>query len=301
MCDASHLGTSINNNKAGAQAPATNNEKDMIQEFVNYLTINKGYSLGTGDGYKKDLTDFARWLQSQAKISRWRDVTADEVNDYVADMATNGQAPATIKRRVSAIRSMFNWARQQRITDMNPARFVSTPKKWERVPKTLNVETIKQTIYDRGVEIRTRAMITAMVETGCRIGEVVAMNVEDIDRQEQSIVVRGKGKKERTVYYGAMFKAYLDNHESRTHGSLFNKPYDEARREIHFALARHTGDGSGSSHMIRHTFATTMLNAGADIMAISQLLGHASVKTTERYAKASSTHVRAEYQQYARV
>lgn len=273
----------------------------MIQEFVNYLTCNKGYAIGTGEGYKQDLTDFARWLQRQAKVTRWRDVTADEINDYVADMATNGLASATIKRRVSAIRSMFNWARQQRMTDKNPARFVSTPKNWERVPKTLDVETIRKTIYDQGVALVTRAMITLMAETGCRIGEVIAMRAEDINRKEQSIVVHGKGKKERHVYYGAMFKAYLDKHVSSTQGSLFNQDYDTARRDIHFALARHTGDGSGSSHMIRHSFATNMLNAGADIMAISQLLGHASVKTTERYAKASSTHVRTEYRQYARI
>lgn len=266
----------------------------MIQQFVNYIQFNRGYSEGTAAEYKKDLTYFVRWLQSNTNVNRWRDVTPEHVNEYVADMSTNGLQPSTIKKRVAAIRSLYNWMRQQNMTENNPAQWCSTPKRWQRVPRTIEMDAIKKVLYDYSIDLETRAMIAIMTETGMRIGEVTEMRGDEVNVTDRTIRVKGKGKKERNVYFGEYTQAWLQGHQQRR-GKLFEKDYDTARRDIHFALAKHTSDGHGSSHQLRHTFATQLLEHGTDLVTISNLLGHASIQTTQRYAHASSAHVRNEY------
>ena len=269
----------------------------MIQEFVNYMQFNRGYSEGTCDGYRRDLHAFVAWLGEYGRCQRWSQLTADDVDDYVTDMSTNGVAAATIKRRVSAIRTLLTWQRQMRMRDDNPAQYVSTPKKWKRLPVTIDGDAITATVYDKRIDETTRAMIAIMAETGMRISEVLAINWADIDREANAIRVHGKGKKERTVYYGRWTSAYISKHHMSDSATMFTMTNRNARHHVHMALSRHTANRDGSCHQLRHSFACELTKNGADLLTIATLMGHESTQTTEIYAQASASQIKAKYEQ----
>ena len=269
----------------------------MIQEFVDYLSHNKGYSELTCFEYRKDLERFVKWLKSH-RIERWSQVTKDTIDLYVHDMSEDGLKPATIKRRVATIRSLYQFAWIKGLTTENPAKYVSSPKMAMQLPKIIPTEELSATITDGTINIHTRAMIAVIAETGLRISEVLNLTMMDVDKTNRSIKVMGKGAKERIVYYGDMSAAYFDY--VRVIGSLpiWNMTEREARFKVWEALKGHSNAKQLSPHAIRHSFATTMLNNGAPITTIQALLGHETVKTTERYAKVAQTTVQSNYKQF---
>lgn len=262
------------------------------------MTKNRGLSELTGKEYRKDLRNIQTWMVTQAKVERWSAITKEQIDDYVNDQVSEGLKPATIKRRISCLRSFFQWAWVQGLQQENPARYVSTPKLEQLVPKTIPTESIQATITDGTIPLQTRAMVAVLAETGVRISELLDMRLTDVDKEHRRIVVRGKGSKERSVYYGDMTAAVVSKAQTVGAGRLFPLCDREARYRIHSALRRHTSAPKASSHIIRHTWATEMLNAGASLSTIQALLGHSSVKTTERYAKVAGATVATEYNKY---
>lgn len=273
-------------------------KKSVIESFVEYMTKNRGLSELTGKEYRKDLRDIQTWMVTHAKVERWSTVTKDLIDDYVSDLVSEGLKPATIKRRISCLRSFYQWAWVQGLQKENPAKYVSTPKLSHLVPKTLPTEVIQATISDATIPQQTRAMVAVLAETGVRISELLDMRLTDVDVEHRRIVVRGKGDKERSVYYGVMTAGVVANAKAVGAGRLFPLCDRDARYRIHSALRRHTTSPKASSHIIRHTWATEMLNAGASLSTIQALLGHSSVKTTERYAKVAGVTVATEYNKY---
>lgn len=271
----------------------------IIVEYQKYLVLNRGLAESTAMEYVKDLREIQKWMVSQAKIERWSDVTKENIDDYVADMSQQGQKPATISRRVSTLRGFYQFAWIKGLTKENPAKYVSTPKVGETMPKTLKPAEIKAAISDTRIDATTRVMITILAETGIRISELRAIRWWDVNQQERTITIHGKGNKERRVYYGNGTAEIFQHVNVPGSTQLFTMDDRDARSRIYWALRNHTNAERCSSHVLRHTYATEMLNAGANIKAISQLMGHASVTTTERYAKAAGVMVAATYNQYA--
>ena len=266
---------------------------------MKYLGTNRGLSEGTVREYRKDLREIQSWMVANAKVERWSQVTKENIEDYVADMSLAGLKPATIRRRVSCLRSFYQYAWTRGLQKENPAKFVSTPKVGESVPRTLNPKEIQATISDTTIDATTRVMVTMMAETGIRISELRNIKVWDINQEERSITISGKGNKERKVYYGDGTASILGNIHVPGNTQLFPMDDNEARSRVFWALRKHTSAAHCSSHCLRHTFATTMLNAGADLKSIGTLMGHASVATTERYAKVAGVKVAADYKQYS--
>lgn len=254
----------------------------MIEEFVTYLRTNKGYSEGTCTEYRKDLSSWVDYLRNSAGIGRWSEVTRQDVERYVADLVNAGYKPATIKRRVSVIRQAYQFAWLQGWQAENPAKYVSTPKVAETTPRTLDVDAIRATVHDNSVELETRALIAIMCESGMRLSEVRNLKCEDIDLQAGTALVCGKGNKQRTCYLGATSVELLAEIGKRS-GRLFTTCERETRRNVHNALERHAAGGYTTPHALRHTFATTMLANGAELTTLSTMMGHSSVRTTERY------------------
>lgn len=254
----------------------------MIKEYTTYLRLNRGLSEGTCTEYRKDLTAFAQWLKNCAGIGRWGIVTRQDVERYVSDMVMAGYKPATIKRRVSVIRQAYQFAWLQGWTRENPAKYVSTPKMGEQTPKTVTIEGIKATVRDASVDIETRAIIALMTETGMRLTEALNVKVENVDPQTGTVKVTGKGNKERTCYLGKTSMT-LTSQIGKTTGNLFTKSERETRRNVHNALERYAHGSYTTPHGLRHTYATTMLQNGAELTTLSTMMGHTSVKTTERY------------------
>ncbi|MER2032577.1 tyrosine-type recombinase/integrase [Exiguobacterium indicum] len=271
----------------------------IIEEFVKYLGINRGLSEGTVREYRKDLRETQTWMVTNAKVERWSQVTKENIEDYVADMSLTGLKPATIRRRVSCLRTFYQYAWQKGLQKENPAKYVSTPKVGESVPRTLAQTEIQAAISDTSIDAMTRTMLTVMSETGIRISELRNIKAWDINQDEHTIRVHGKGNKERTVYYGAGTAETFRHLHVPGDTVIFPLSDIEARSRIFWALRKHTGAERCSSHTLRHTWATSMLNAGADLKTIATIMGHASVTTTEKYAKVAGVKVAADYKLYS--
>lgn len=270
--------------------------KSPIEQFAAYIIKNRGLSERTATEYRKDLREMQTWLRHHAKVERWSQVDKETIDEMVADWAT--LQPATVRRRISCLRSFYQWAWVKGLQKENPAKFVSTPKLGQQTPKTLESTEINESLTDTSTDATTKAMITVMAETGIRIGELLALRLCDIDKEHRQLTVRGKGNKERRVYYGDGTAAMLQYITAVGTAQLFNLSDREARFRIHDALRRHTQKEHCSSHTLRHTWATSMLNAGADLKIISLLMGHASVKTTERYAQVAGATSATHYKLY---
>lgn len=273
----------------------------MIQEFLKHIGKNRGYSRNTVECYERDLHEFVRHMRTERPEARWSTITAQDLDAYVTAMADLGLASSTIKRRVSAVRSLYTYMRGQHLVDRNPAQYTSTPKLAKREPHTIEPAAITATVEDRQVSFTTRVQVALLAETGIRISELMSLRVEDVDEQHRQLHITGKGNKERTVNYGARFAQMWAEYRGNATGQIFIEDVRTASRNIHFALAKHSAQRYLSPHIIRHTFATEMVRNGASIYAVKDLLGHESVKTTEQYAHRCQSSSAQQYKQFAPV
>lgn len=271
----------------------------MIKDFQNYLYTVKGYSENTVIAYGKDLKDFATWARDIDPNYTWRMINQATIQAYVVDMHDRQLENTTIKRRVAAIRSLYDYFKTQGWIARNPARFVQTPKKVKKLPNVIGIGAIRNALTASSTPIKTKCMIALMVETGIRVQELLDLQTHDFMAANHSIRILGKGGKERTVYYGPWSRRYLNQYVGTRRGRLFDDDQREVRREVYETLRKYTDARQLSPHAIRHTFATTMLQNGADIKSIQALLGHESVKTTEIYAQVAGQQVATQYEQYA--
>lgn len=269
----------------------------IIIEFTTYLVTNRGLSEGTAREYRKDLRETQTWMVANANTERWSEVTRENIEDYVAAMTVAGLKPATIRRRVSCLRTFYQYAWQKGLQTENPAKYVSTPKKPERQPTTIPTSAITAALTDATLDATTRMMVAIAAETGIRVSELRNIKTTDINKEQHSITIIGKGNKQRTVYYGNATAAAIADINTTIERRLFTESDRNTRRRMTYAIGMHTTQQKTSPHTLRHTFATTMLNNGAPLPVIQTLLGHKSVETTERYAHVAGRQVATMYEQ----
>lgn len=266
----------------------------MITEFLEYCRHNLGLQESTVFEYGKDLHSFASWLRVKAGVSRWSQVKRQTIESWVAIQHQNGTAPATIKRRVSAVRRFYQYAWLKGLCTDNPAKYVSTPRKANRLPNIIPVEDISAAVFDKNVNLSIRFLIAVMAESGLRVSEAINLQPSQIDMMRRSIKVIGKGNKQRVVFFGdttAQLLAQLAMTGTFTpSGNERNIRYD-----IWQALRTHTEVQACNPHTLRHTFATTMVENGAQLESVAMLLGHESVTTTERYTHMGTAKARQNY------
>ena len=263
----------------------------MITEFLNYLSTIRGYSDNTVIAYERDLRDFVSFASGYT----WRTVTPELVENYVIDLCERELEPATVKRHISSVRAIYRFMISHGMTDNNPAKYISTPKLAKKQPNTVNIDAIREVITDNRIGLKTRCQIALLTETGIRLQEMLDMDTADVNPKQNSIRIMGKGNKERIVYYGETTRNLMNKYLGSRRGKIFSDTQREVRTEVYYALCTHTTGRQLSPHALRHTYATIMLNNGAQLKTVSQLLGHDSVKTTERYAQMSNPTLRAQY------
>lgn len=272
----------------------------MITAYVTYLKNVKRYSIATAIAYEKDLRQFARFAKETDSNMRWSTVTRGFIESYVQSLYDRTNQPATICRRIASLRGFYNWAISRGMTTENPARYIVRPKLAKRLPNTINEDAIQHALYGSGAAIETKAIIAIAYETGMRLQEILDMRYSDIDLESMTIRVHGKGNKERLVYLGTASAMLVERLNEKNGQHLFGQlEQREARTMVYNALKPWSDARQLSPHALRHSFATTMLNNGASLKAISDLLGHESVKTTEIYAQMSTPTKEMEYRTYA--
>lgn len=263
----------------------------MITEFQNYLVSVKGYSQHTAMAYGKDVRDFARYMRSEREDARWSTVQQCDLDGFMATMTKAGLKPSTINRHVSSVRAMFKYFVRQGWMTSNPVRYASMQKQEKSLPNTIPTEDlVTATEHATGT---LRVMLLILVTTGCRIQEMLDIEQCDINEEEQSIRIHGKGKKDRDVYATVEeireIKEYAKGRPAKIFGGIEQRA---ARHAIYEHLSRYSKAKQLSPHAIRHTVATNMAKQGANVTCISKLLGHESIKTTQKYIDLSQQNVK---------
>lgn len=251
----------------------------MISTFIQYLILNRGLSKNTASAYNQALTDFASFINDRHPGTTWRTVKKQDIDEYVVNLVAEETAPATIKQHISALRTFYRTMMAMGANIDNPARYVSTPKLQDALPKVIAADDIKATLADETVGDQAKAAIAIIYETGLRLQELLDLRAKDIDPKSSSIRVLGKGNKERTVYYGELTRKYGRKWRGERHTQR------GVRHLVYEALSKHSKAPQLSPHALRHTYASELLNNGMPIEAISKLMGHVHLETTQVYAK----------------
>ena len=281
-----------------------------IGDFLDYLTYERNVSLNTIGAYRNDLESFVGFLCSDyIVISReqldLRRVDNLTIRAYLAHLARRKLSRSSIARHLSALRTFFKYLMREGRTETNPARTVATPKREKYLPAVMQppevVLLLEQSDITTPLGRRDRAFLELMYASGLRISELVGIDMDDIELRAHLVKVHGKGSKERIVPFGSTAeKAVRDYLEVRQ--GLVKDPEENALfvnyrgdrittrsvRRLFDGYVRDAALRAGiSPHTMRHSFATHLLNAGADLRGIQELLGHASLSTTQRYTHLS--------------
>lgn len=265
----------------------------MITSFQNYLQINRGLSENTVKAYGEALRDFAQYVNDYHHGTRWSTVTKQMIDAYVAMMVSEEYQPASIKQHISALRTFYKTCMAMGQQIDNPARFVSTPKLHEELPKVIEVEAIRKALESEATPVAAKAAIAIIYETGIRVQELLDLTRDAIHPETQSITICGKGRKQRTVYYGELTKKYGRTWKGSEHTQR------GVRHLVYTALKPYSDAKQLSPHALRHTYASQLINNGMSIEAISKLLGHEHIQTTEVYAKLANKTTQSLYLQFA--
>ena len=275
--------------------------KDPLEAFLRHLALEKGASPHTLRSYRTDLLEFTRLARSADASPAWlRDIDTRAVRAYLARLHGRGLDAVSVARKLASLRSWFRFLVRRGILERNVAREVRGPRLPQRLASFLPIDEAMTLMEARAVggpeRLRDVALLELLYATGLRVSEVAGLDVSGLDRAQQTVRVVGKGSKERIVPYGrraaAALEAYLAGRADR--GPLFTGRRGRRLtvRSIH-SIVRRSARACGitrrvSPHTLRHTFATHLLDAGADLRAIQELLGYSRLSTTQRYTHVGS-------------
>ncbi len=264
----------------------------MIKEFLDYQQRSKGASPCTIAAYRDDLKQFVAYLRGIEGDITWRSVTKAHVESWRNWLEDEKAARATIKRRISTLRSFFRWMVGRGYLAENPAQYVQTPKLAKRLPETISEKAIRAAAAK--ADKQTAALILLIYSSGCRISEALNIATNDIDKGRKAILIHGKGAKERWVFYDQEARQALNAYAKGKHGKLFEGLEQRRVREKIAEVFSPMGV-MASPHRLRHSFATDLLRKGCTLDAVQMLLGHEHVTTTQIYAKTALLTAETQY------
>jgi integrase/recombinase XerD len=304
--------------------PAVSEELDSrpfpldFEDFLIWLAAERGRSTNTLAAYRRDLRGFWEWLGERG--CALDDVRAGDLDAYVAALRARGLAPSSVKRTLVAVRSLFRFRSQEGLSEFDPSIGVETPRVPAGLPKALTEAEVQSlldaVVGDAPVARRDRAVLEVLYGTGARISEVCALRLGDVDLDASMIRLFGKGSKERVVPLGRFARtalvawlcpegrgAFEPEQWARRDDAdavFLNQRGGRLGRQGAWGIVRDYGetvglDGRLSPHVLRHCCATHMLDHGADIRAVQELLGHASITTTQVYTMVSTERLFAAY------
>jgi integrase/recombinase XerC len=280
-----------------------------VRRFLRYLSAERNASEHTCLNYRIDLGQFFAFLGHH----RIRQITTLEVRRFVAHLGTMHVSRRTVARRLSCLRSFFRYLCREGTLERNPAAAIPTPKLERRLPSFLDerqmVRLLESPSTDKWQGLRDRAILETLYSTGARVGELAGLNRDDLDEISGTMIVRGKGKKERLCPIGETalkaIRCYVNNRPKRLKAqhALFvsQKGTRLTTRQVDRLLVRYVKlaglPASISPHSLRHSFATHLLDHGADLRSVQELLGHANLSTTQIYTHVSAQRLKKVYDQ----
>lgn len=280
---------------------------ELIFNFLDYLKYEKNYSVKTIENYHLDLNDFFAFVAKNninyLKLNR------DDVRLYQKHLDNANLKNSTISRKISCLRSFYNYLLGQKLIENNIFKSIRNPKIEKKLPNYLSYNEMEDLLESIDIDtkngLRDRLLIEVLYATGCRVGELIEIKIKDINKNNKTIRIMGKGRKERIVYYGdyvvLYLEKYLKENERNNDDYLFLNDAKEKLivQEVEAIVKNIVEKISLKTHVtphtLRHTFATHLLNNGADIKTVQQLLGHSNLSTTGIYTHVSSDRLKEIY------
>lgn len=279
-----------------------------IDKFLSYLDIEKNYSQHTVVNYSIDLNEFLEFLEFLGDNIDIKTITYLHFRRFLAHLRTHNHKPRTLARKLSSLRSFFKFLHREGLIDENPALLLMTPKLDKPLPKFLSEKEVTALIEAPSSNtesgLRDRAIMETLYSTGIRVSELVGLNEESVDAISNIAKVEGKGKKERLVPIGDKaldaLRAYLGKRKKRSRALFLNKNGTRLTdRSVRNIIKKYISKASlimhVSPHMMRHSFATHLLDHGADLRAVQELLGHSNLSTTQIYTHVTTERLKKVY------
>ena len=280
---------------------------DEIKEFLDYLEFEKKFSLYTVDNYDKDITEFKEYLVMN-NINSFKKVDYSLVRKYLVFLYEKKYKNTTICRHISSLRSFYKYLLGNKLINENPMELISLPKKEQRLPNFLYYNDLEKLLetpdQSTSIGLRDKLIFEILYSTGVRVSELVNIKVKDIDFENKSIRIFGKGKKEIIVLFGdqalKLINVYLDQRGFTNEYLILNNRGNKITTRgvdliIHKNSLKSGLKNKITPHTMRHTFATHMLNDGANLLTVQELLGHENLKTTQVYTHVSNERLRNVY------
>lgn len=284
----------------------------MKDKFLEKLKYEYNYSDLTINGYDYEITKFLDYLNDNHLD--YKKINIDMIRNYLKYLDSLKYKKNSISKNLSSLRSYYKFLTEEKVVLNNPFKNISNPKKDKKLPDFLNYEEINK-LFDSAdtktpLGLRNRCILELLYDTGIRVSELVNLKINDIEFDKKIINILGKGKKERIVYYGDYLQEVLEKYINDSRKYLLNNKLSEylilnnngskiTTRGVEYIIDKMVNEAAIkhkiSPHVLRHTFATHMLNGGADIKSIQQLLGHESLSTTGIYTHITNDVLRQEY------
>ncbi len=284
----------------------------LVEGFLQHLAHERRLSPRTLNAYRRDLTHFSRWNRKHREVP-WQRLQQAEIRQYIAAEHRRGLSSTSLRRRLSALRSFYRYLLREGVTKRNPAQGVRTPKVHRRLPATLDVDQMHRLLSMQArtpVEIRDLAMMELTYSCGLRLAELVSIDLQDLDRRDAVLEVTGKGAKTRRLPVGSKALEAVDRWlEVRdtlarpdeqalfvsSRGGRISPRTVQQRLELN---ARRQGAARRlHPHLLRHSFASHLLESSGDLRAVQELLGHADIGTTQIYTHLDFQHLARVYDQ----
>lgn len=280
-----------------------------VENFLTYLTIDRGLSLNTKENYERDLLSYLAFMKEES-IVNLSEIKREHIQKYLITLYERGLNTKSVARHLSAIRTFHQYLMIERICQKNPCDLIESPKLSRDLPEILSVAEVERLLEsfteETASDLRNHAMVELLYASGLRVSELLALKLEDVHLSMQFIKCRGKGNKERIVPIGELAAEVLERYLETARPKLLKKSTDllflnrfgdSMSRQGFFKILKKQAQIAGitkslSPHKLRHSFATHLIENGVDLRLVQEILGHSDIATTQIYTHMSKEHLK---------
>lgn len=280
---------------------------EFLSEYIEYLFVERGLSHNTEQAYKRDLAFFIEYLEKNS-INGFENITRSVINAYIREMKQNNYSATSITRKIASLKGWFRWMLANELIDHDPVLGIEQPKLERRLPKVLSVSETEK-ILSQPMAACEKAMLELLYAAGLRVSELVNLDISNVNFDSGFVKCFGKGSKERIIPFGEEAKIKIKNYlkerdfilkkAGKSKNALFvNEKGERISRQNVYKLVKKLGkiiNKNITPHTIRHSFATHLLENGADLRVVQELLGHCDVSTTQLYTHISKKRLKDVY------
>lgn len=287
--------------------------KVLVEEFIRYLAVERGLSDNTLDSYFGDLRQYLDFLKSQG-ISSFSETSKATVVEYLTKLQQEGKAPATLSRHLAALKSFYQFLVAEQLISDSPTENLETPRLAKKLPSVLSIQQVEHLLQQPDTSqpagLRDKAMLELIYATGLRVTELVSLNLDDLNLDIKYVRCMGKGSKERIIPVGSIAAHHVGVYLEHGRVKLVKTPGEKAlflnhhgrrlTRQGFWKILKKYAKAAGikqkiTPHTLRHSFATHLLENGADLRVVQELLGHADISTTQIYTHLTTGHIKEVY------